>query len=719
MPRVRLSFGAILCAVLVSQTPVTFAAAAGEGQSAALAAAYLANGDAKSHSSANVKASGGDSQNKLDFGKSGANTSPIFSDDDVAPGTVASDSAAPGDPINGGLMSDALPIAVSSKPAPKPLGPDAKDVVPVGAASAHAQDILKAMRETPKKWTSHESDLGTLYRDLSSGDAVVAGIVRFDDVREIFVETKSGNRYFATATTNDKVENWLNDWAKKGGTYAYITPDSSDFSFLRYTILVLIFVTGFFVFRKHVMPRRTQSASSSPYALQASTKKAPTSMRGFEVVSNVDTKFSDVIGVHEAKEELQDVLDCLRAPEHFRRLNAKAPRGVLLSGPPGTGKTLLARALAGEAHCSYIATTGSHFINKYIGESSKNVRALFELARKNAPCIIFIDEVDGLGKRSSDDSGGTSEHNATINAMLTEMDGFSAAEGIVVVAATNHPEMLDEAMLREGRFDYKVTVKLPTVEIREELFRHYAKKTIVSSDVDLSTLARRSTGMSPSGIASAINRAAKLAAKRKAHSVDNDDLRTALEQQILGSPDKFYVSDEDERQHVAYHEAGHAVIGRLLNLGVVDKVTIVPHGQARGVTFVTNERDDNMQTRKKLFNRMVMLMGGRAAELLQFNEHGAGVSDDLGRASKIAYEMVSRYGFGTNTGAFSIAYLDKSVVGDVNKRMIQESEKLVQEAADEAYRLLEEYRPMLTRLADTLLDKECVEVEELAELLAA
>jgi cell division protease FtsH len=600
-------------------------------------------------------------------------------------------------------------------------------VAPTGAGSAYALGVLKEMRNSPEKWTSHESDLGTLYRDLNSGEAAVAGVERFDDVREVFVQTKSGYRYFAVATTSDKIENWLNDWAKKGGTYANITPDNSDYTWVRLGLIMAVFVAGYFVMRKVVMPSANQASttsstanSTSNFAVSPVSRKAPSSARGYEVIRSTGMRFSDVIGAHEAKEALSDLLDCLRGPEHFRRLNAKAPRGVLLSGPPGTGKTLLARALAGEANCSFIATSGSDFTNKFIGESSKNVKALFQLARQNAPCIIFIDELDGLGKRSTDDSGGAQmEHNKTINSILVEMDGFGSAEGVIVLAATNHPELLDKALLREGRFDQKITVKLPTVNDREALFKHYAKKTVVRDDVDLGALARRSTGMSPSAIASAMNLAATMAAKKRATSVNDEDLRAALERQIMGAPDKHYVSTEDERNRVAYHEAGHAVIAKLLSLGVVDKVTIVPHGNARGLTLVTNEQEDNMQTRTKLFNYMVMLMGGRAAELIQFNEHGSGVSDDLGRCSAIAYDMVSKYGFGEETGAFSIAYLPKSAVGEVNNHMMSEAKKLVQDAAAEARRLLTVHRPVLTRLAEELLRKEFVEVEELEELLAA
>ena len=724
MLRVRLlSFGAALCALIVShpsfgvvpspsQVPIhtPYESPQSASSSATTQSGHVQTG----HATATGKGSGPD-------------TSAIFSDDDVAPGTKTdADTASVGEIAleNTVNLSDAL-SAPSSPPkqSPRTMGPDAKDVVPNSPASAQAEQVLSEMRHSPEKWTSQESDLGTLYRDLSSGAAIVAGIERFNDVREVFVQTKDGRRYFAMATTSDKVESWLNDWAKKGGTYAYITPDSSDYTLVRFAIVVSLLVLGFFVFRKIVghSANDTPTSTSTPQSTGSLVaKKAPTTLRGYEVIRKTNTRFSDVIGAHEAKEALTDLLDCLRGPEHFRRLNAKAPRGILLSGPPGTGKTLLAKALAGEANCAYIATSGSDFSNKWYGESVKNVRALFELARKNAPCIIFIDEADGLGKRSTEDSGGPqNEQNKTINAILTEMDGFGSAEGIIVLAATNHPELLDEAMLREGRFDRKVTVKLPTIHEREALFKHYAKKTTVREDVDLSALARRSTGMSPAAIASAMNLAATFAAKKKADSVNDEDLRTALEQQIIGAPDKHYVSDEDERQRVAYHEAGHAVVGKLLKLGVVDKVTIVPHGGARGLTLLTNEREDNMHTRTKLFNHMVMLLGGRAAELLQFNEHGSGVSDDLGRASSVAYDMVSKYGFGDEVGAFSIAYLPKHAVAEVNGRMMSESMKLVQQAADEAMRLLTENRAMLTRLAEELLAKETVEVEELAELLAA
>jgi cell division protease FtsH len=712
MLRVRLlSFGAALCALAASSPTNAFASSAHEpGPPVHLVSGPVATHDTPVSTTPDLPLS--------------ADTSSIFSDDDAAPGSAALADTAGGSVSQSGTSKASVPAAATAASSTEQ---SPKDVAPTGAGSAYALGVLKEMRSSPEKWTSHESDLGTLYRDLNSGEAVVAGVERFDDVREVFVQTKSGYRYFAVATTSDKIENWLNDWAKKGGTYANITPDNSDYTFVRLGLIMAVFVAGYFVMRKVVMPSANQASTTSStanstnnFAVSPVSRKAPSSARGYEVIRSTGMRFSDVIGAHEAKEALSDLLDCLRGPEHFRRLNAKAPRGVLLSGPPGTGKTLLARALAGEANCSFIATSGSDFTNKFIGESSKNVKALFQLARQNAPCIIFIDELDGLGKRSTDDSGGAQmEHNKTINSILVEMDGFGSAEGVIVLAATNHPELLDKALLREGRFDQKITVKLPTVNDREALFKHYAKKTVVRDDVDLGALARRSTGMSPSAIASAMNLAATMAAKKRATSVNDEDLRAALERQIMGAPDKHYVSTEDERNRVAYHEAGHAVIAKLLSLGVVDKVTIVPHGNARGLTLVTNEQEDNMQTRTKLFNYMVMLMGGRAAELIQFNEHGSGVSDDLGRCSAIAYDMVSKYGFGEETGAFSIAYLPKSAVGEVNNHMMSEAKKLVQDAAAEARRLLTVHRPVLTRLAEELLRKEFVEVEELEELLAA
>jgi cell division protease FtsH len=618
----------------------------------------------------------------------------------------------------GASPSDALVKSVASDAKAPETGTGAGSATTTGPVPAKAQEVFRQMRRQPAQWLTNERDLGTLSRDLSSGNATVVGIERLNDVREVFVQTREGTSYFVTATAADKVESWLGEWAKKGGTYAYIKPESGDFLLLRFLLLAAVFVAGYLGFRRYILP--SADASSSVIQAGAVSKNAPSRARGFTVIREHDIRFADVIGAHEAKDELIDLLECLKSPEHFRRLKAKAPRGILLSGPPGTGKSLLAKALAGEANSAFIACTGSDFSDKYYGESVKNVRALFELARKNAPCIIFIDEVDGLAARSTGElSGGDMEQNRTINAILAEMDGFVSAEGVIVLAATNYPELLDKAMLREGRFDRKVTVKLPTVADREELFRYYAKKTVVREDVDLGALARRSTGMSPAAIASTVNRAATLAAKAHAVAVDDEHLRTAMEHQLIGAPDKHYVSDEAERRRVAYHEAGHAVIARLLGLGTVEKATIVPHGNARGLTLVTNEREDNMQTRTRLFSHMVMLLGGRAAELLEFNEHGSGVSDDLGRASAIAYDMVSKLGFGQDVGAFSIAYLPKDVVADVNAKMIGESVRLVKSAADESLRLLEENRTLLTRLAEKLLEQEVVELEEMDTLLAA
>ncbi|MEP7209185.1 MAG: AAA family ATPase, partial [Casimicrobiaceae bacterium] len=428
-------------------------------------------------------------------------------------------------------------------------------------------------------------------------------------------------------------------------------------------------------------------------------------------------RFDDVIGVREAKRELADLATALVDRSAYDKLGAKPPRGVLLSGPPGTGKTLLAKALAGETGANFIAIDGSAFTDKFVGMGVHRVRSLFRTARKHAPCVVFIDEIDGVGRRSSGDEAVSQENNRIINALLTELDGFSSNDSVVVLAATNHPENVDAALLREGRFDRKCNLTLPPLKDRGQLFELYSKGVAATDDVDFDVIARRTSGMAPAAIASVVNTAARLAARQHALGVSHAHFLEAISLQQLGSPSPETKMGVRERERTAYHEAGHAIIGRIVAAGVVEKVTILPHSNALGVTVLTPEEDRFLHTERELEARIEMMLGGRAAELVIYGVASTGASNDLERASQIAYRMIAEYGFSTKHGPFSLAGLTETLPGATNEA-VAEARELLKQLEARCLTRLHAHRPVLEALAAALLADETVEGDALERILA-
>ena len=411
-------------------------------------------------------------------------------------------------------------------------------------------------------------------------------------------------------------------------------------------------------------------------------------------------------------------------PAQYAKLGAAAPRGVLLVGPPGTGKTLLAKALAGESKANFISVDGSYFTAMFYGAGVSKVKELFKLARQSAPCVLFIDEVDGIGKRTRGGEGGgaESELNRIINRVLVEMDGFEALDNVVVVAATNHEDNIDEALRRPGRFDMLVRLGLPTLPERQRLFDLYIGKVAHDGSADTAALARMTSGMSPADIANTVNKAASSAAEAHAQHVRADDFLRAVETHQLGG-EVSSVKDlltQDTRTRLAYHESGHALVGHWLKAGVVERVTIEPRGQALGVTYITRETEDPLYKQAELTSRLAMLLAGRETELLVFDSVSSGASDDLKRATELAIRMVGSLGFSEAFGLLSVAGVPKELLGpDIQGAVLKEARALLEKSQASCRQLLRAQRGQLDALAKRLLELEVLSGDELKALLAA
>ncbi len=442
-----------------------------------------------------------------------------------------------------------------------------------------------------------------------------------------------------------------------------------------------------------------------------------------KLTARPQTNFADVIGNDEAKAGLNRVKAFMHDPARYAKLGALAPRGVLLVGPPGTGKTLLAKALAGESKANFIAVDGSYFTAMFYGAGVSKVKDLFKLARKSAPCVLFIDEVDGIGRRTHGGQGGgaESELNRIINRVLVEMDGFDSLDNVVVVGATNHEDNVDPAMRRPGRFDMLIRLGLPTLPERQRLYELYIGKLAHDGSADAAALARMSAGMSPADIANTVNKAASSAAEAGAQQVCSDHFLRAIETHQLGgevSANKALLT-EGTRERLAYHEAGHALVGHWLGVGAVERVTIEPRGQALGVTYISRETETPLYQQSELTSRLAMMLGGREAELLVLGSVSSGASDDLKRASELAINMVGSLGFSKAFGLLSVAGVPKELLGpDIQAAVLHEARAMLEQAQARCQQLLAARRAQLDALAQALLLREVLSGAELKVLLA-
>jgi cell division protease FtsH len=441
--------------------------------------------------------------------------------------------------------------------------------------------------------------------------------------------------------------------------------------------------------------------------------------------------FDDVAGMHEVKEELEEVVAFLKEPERFRKLGAKIPRGVLLVGPPGCGKTLLARAVAGEAEVAFFYMSGSDFVEMFVGVGASRVRDLFEQAKAHLPAIIFIDELDAVGRlRGAGLGGGHDEREQTLNALLVEMDGFDQADDVILLAATNRPDILDPALLRPGRFDRQIVVPTPDVKERAEILRIYVKDKRIADDVDIELLARRSVGFSGADIENMVNEAALLAGRKDKELIEREDFDEAVERTIAGPERKSRVIQEDERKILAYHEAGHALVGQLLtDFDPVYKVTILPRGMSLGYTISLPEDDRYITSKQQMLNRMTQALGGRAAEELVIGEIHTGAHQDLKVVSQIARSMVTEYGMSDALGPITYGkksqqvFLGKDIGEERNysEAVAEQIDQAVREIADDCYakakELLSGHREELDLLVEMLLEHESLERADVEALL--
>lgn len=446
---------------------------------------------------------------------------------------------------------------------------------------------------------------------------------------------------------------------------------------------------------------------------------------------NIKITFKDVAGADEAKQELEEVVEFLKHPKKYNDLGAKIPKGVLLYGPPGTGKTLLAKAVAGEAGVPFFSISGSDFVEMFVGVGASRVRDLFEQAKKSAPCIVFIDEIDAVGRqRGAGLGGGHDEREQTLNQLLVEMDGFGANEGIIMIAATNRPDILDPALLRPGRFDRQIVVDRPDIKGRQEILKVHVKGKPISPEVELGVIARRTPGFTGADLSNLVNEAALMAARKNKNKIDMPEMEEAAERVIMGPERRSRVISDKEKRLTAYHEGGHTLVGMLLdNTDPVHKVTIIPRGRAGGYTLSLPKEDRYYATRSEMLDELKVLLGGRVAEALVLKEISSGASNDLQRATSLARQMICEYGMSPELGPMTFGHRqdqvflgrdigrDKDYSEEVAAKIDKEIRKFIDEAYQKTESLLNVNMDKLHLIADALIERETLEGEEIDQLM--
>ena len=497
-----------------------------------------------------------------------------------------------------------------------------------------------------------------------------------------------------------------------------VDPESSTLLLVLVNVLPIVLIVGFGFFFL------TRSMNGANKSMDFGRSRAKLSDE------NNKTTFKDVAGLKEEKEEVSELIDFLKNPKKFTKLGARIPKGVLLEGPPGTGKTLLAKAVAGEANVPFYFISGSDFVELFVGVGASRVRDMFRQAKHNAPCLIFIDEIDAVGRqRGTGLGGGHDEREQTLNQLLTEMDGFGVNEGIIIMAATNRSDVLDPALLRPGRFDRQVTVDLPDVREREEILKVHAKNKVLAPSVKLENLAKRTPGFSGAALENLLNEAALLAVRRNKEAITMAEIDEATDRVIAGPAKLSRKYTEHEKEVVAYHEAGHAVIGiKLADADIVQKITIIPRGSAGGYNLMMPKEETYLSTRTQLIQRITGLLGGRTSEELKFNEVTTGAHNDFEKATKIARAMVTEYGM-SDLGLVQLEQQEGGVFlgRDYNKsrnfsnemahEIDKEVRKIIDECHEKAKKILTENKDLVKLIADALLEYETITKEEIDSLV--
>lgn len=538
----------------------------------------------------------------------------------------------------------------------------------------------------------------------------------------VIITTKKNEETFKTYLPDDFAENFYSDYIKEkvesGNIELQARPVQDNSKIWNTVINVLFFAFTIFIAWYLFIGQMQKGGGSNVANFGKNRAKL------YKESSNVN--FDDVAGLKEEKEELQEIVDFLKNPKKYIEIGARIPKGVLLVGPPGTGKTYLSRAVAGEAKVPFFSISGSDFVEMYVGVGASRVRDLFKDAKKNSPCIIFIDEIDAVGrKRGAGLGGGHDEREQTLNQLLVEMDGFGKNEGIIVMAATNRPDILDPAILRPGRFDRRVYIGIPDVREREAILKVHTKNKKLAPDVNLEDIAKSTTGFTPADLENLTNEAALLAAREDKTLITSKIFDEATIKVVAGPEKKSAVVIEKERVLTAYHEAGHAIVSRLLpDTDPVHMITIVPRGRAGGFTSFLPEEDRSYTTKNEMKHEIITLLGGRCAEHLVLNDISTGASNDIERATKVARAMITQYGMSDKLGPIMYDFdSDEVFVGKefgkskhysdrVAYEIDEEMRKIIKDAFDNALKLLEDNIDLLHKLAKVLLEKETIRAEE-------
>ncbi len=571
-------------------------------------------------------------------------------------------------------------------------------------------------------WAVYEQDAKARARELSFPE--LADHIANDRVKEITVRGQllSGNLQDGSAFKATGPED--GDYLLRLLESKEIVPQfERETRGLLLTMLTTVIPFALLVFVLVFFMRQMQSTSGKAMSFGKSRAKM---LNEF----GKSVTFDDVAGCDEAKEELEEIVAFLRDPRRFTRLGGRIPKGVLLMGPPGTGKTLLARAVAGEAGVPFFHISGSDFVEMFVGVGASRVRDLFEQGKKQAPCILFIDEIDAVGRhRGAGMGGGHDEREQTLNQLLVEMDGFESNEGVILMAATNRPDVLDTALLRPGRFDRRVIVSNPDLKGRLGILKVHTRRTTLHAEVDLEQIARATSGMSGADLENLVNEAALLAARRERSSIQMEDFESARDKLAMGAERRTLVLPERERRRTAYHEAGHAIVAHLLpGADPVHKVTIVPRGRALGMTWMLPDEDRVGATSEELETRLAIFMGGRAAERIVLNERSTGASNDLSQATRMARAMVTQFGMSEILGPMTMDTGGEYMLGrdmgrvvehseDTSRRVDGEVQRLLTQADQRAQAILETNLAVLHSLADRLLETETIDSTEFVEVL--
>lgn len=591
--------------------------------------------------------------------------------------------------------------------------------------------VMQFMRSNEEN--AVELDYEYYEKFLNEGEIEEARVVKRDndytfvgtlrDERKVLVK---GNyvtvKKFSTTMFETFLEEEKKIWKEKEIKFTFEV-DSNEWMTVLFGFLPWILIIGIWLL---IMRRMQGGAGGQRGIFNFGKSKA-------KLISESATKvtFRDVAGADEAKQELEEIIEFLKEPSKFQKLGGKIPRGVLLLGPPGTGKTLLARAVAGEAGVPFFSISGADFVEMFVGVGASRVRDLFDQGKKNAPCIIFIDEIDAVGRhRGAGLGGGHDEREQTLNALLVEMDGFEQNSGVIIIAATNRPDVLDPALLRPGRFDRQVVVDRPDVKGREGVLKVHTRKIPLGKTVNLKTIAKGTPGLAGADLANMVNEAALLAARKDKKQVEMEDFEEAKDKVMMGMERKSMIISEDEKKMTAYHETGHVLTARLLpESDPVHKVTIIPRGRALGVTHYLPIDEKHTYSKKYIEAKIVTLLGGRAAEMIVFDQFTTGAGNDIERATELARKMVCEWGMSPELGPVAFGkneeeiFLGREITkhsdysNETAQKIDSEIKRIVTEAMDKAEKLLRDNREMLTKLSEHLLEREILDSVEIDKIM--